>query len=217
MAEIAEPSRDVEHDLWRRTQILIHALSRRGICGPTYEEADETLRNHIASLATLAHNPPAELIFQDSRSLELLDQLEDLTNALDAKLEEIEAYRYEDTGSKINLCQLAFDTNEIEQVRCNLLAARFARHHALQVGLRPRKGRQPLYLYHEFVRRLHKVYVERLGRKGFSEKSNGTAEGDFVDLVFEVQAMLPASLQAADPKTVGSRILTAFSDFNPAE
>jgi hypothetical protein len=215
MTEIAEPTPDADHDNVRhRAQILLEALSRRGVCSATYEEVDENLRGRIAYLTMLAHNPPAEIMFQDTQSLKLLDEMQDLTVALDEKLEEIEAYLHENTGEKINVCQLAFDDEEIEHMRSILRAALHARHCALDIGLRPRKGRQPLHLYHEFVRCLHEVYVERLGRKGFSEKSGATAAGDFVDLIFEVQAMLPPSLQATDLKTVGSRILTAVSDFN---
>jgi hypothetical protein len=216
VAELAEPSSDVEQDiLLRRTQVLMDSLHRRNICAATFEEADDHLRSSIAYLITLAHNPPHEMIFQDARSIRLLDEVEALTLTLDQKLAELDAYGDEDTGSKVNLCQAAFYREEVEQLRGSLLATRLACQNARAVGIRPSgRGRQPLHVYYEFVRQLHEVYEEGMGRKGYSEK-NGTAEGDFVDLVFEAQSILPGSLQGTNLKTVGSRVLSAFADLIP--
>ncbi|WP_439361391.1 hypothetical protein [Bradyrhizobium sp. DASA03007] len=214
MAEFAEPSRDAEHDLRRRTQILIDALNRRGLCGATYEEADESLRSHFAGLTMLACNPPAHLMFQDARSVKLLNELGELASALDDKLEEIDSYSVIDTGEKINLCEFALPQDDIEQLRCTMQVLRLARHRAEEIGVRARRGRQTLPVFYEFVRRLHKLYKQRTGRKGFSEK-DGLVAGDFVELVFEAQQMLSPSLQSDSLKTVGTRVLAAFSGLNP--
>ncbi|MFK4726302.1 hypothetical protein ABIE89_007402 [Bradyrhizobium niftali] len=214
MADFAEPSRNAEHDLRRRTQILIDALSRRGLCGATYEEADENLRSHLAGLTMLASNPPAHQMFQDARSLELLKELGELASALDDKLEEIDRYSVVDTGEKINLCEFVLPQDDIEQLRCSMQALWLARERAEEIGLRARRGRPTLPLFYEFVRRLHKLYEQRAGRKGFSEKDSLVA-GDFVELVFDAQQMLSPSLQCDSLKTVGTRVLAAFSGSNP--
>ncbi|MCK1493272.1 hypothetical protein IVB14_23275 [Bradyrhizobium sp. 180] len=213
MAEIAEPSRDAEHDLRRRTQILVDALNRRGLCGATYEEADENLRSHLAGLTMLASNPPAFLMFQDRQSLVLLKELGELATALDDKLEEIDRYSVVDTGEKINLCEFVLPQDDIEQLRCTMQTLRLARQRAEEIGLRAKRGRQTLPLFYEFVRRLHDLYEQRAGRKGFTEVSGTGAKGDFVEFVLDAQKMLPTSLQC-DRKTIGSRVISAFAGTN---
>ena len=107
----------------------------------------------------LAHNPPAYLLFQDSRSVELLERPEEEASALDETLEEIDAHSFEETGSKINLCEFALPEYDIEEIRCIMQGLRFARQRAQEIGLRAARGREPLHLFYEFVRQLHKLYA----------------------------------------------------------
>lgn len=210
MAEFAEPS----HDFRRRTQILIDALSRRGLCDATYQDADENLRSHLAGLTMLASNPPAHRMFHDPQSVKLLKKLEGLASALDSKLEEIDRYSVVDTGEKINLCEFVLPQDDIEQIRCSMQALRLARQRAEEIGQRARRGRQTLPLFYEFVKRLHKLYEQRAGRKGFTEVSGKVAKGDFVEFVLDAQEMLPPTLRCDTLETVGSRVIAALSGTN---
>lgn len=161
----------------------------------------------------LASNPPAFLMFQDRQSLVLLKELGELATALDDKLEEIDRYSVVDTGEKINLCEFVLPQDDIEQLRCTMQTLRLARQRAEEIGLRAKRGRQTLPLFYEFVRRLHDLYEQRAGRKGFTEVSGTGAKGDFVEFVLDAQKMLPTSLQC-DRKTIGSRVISAFAGTN---
>jgi hypothetical protein len=195
---------------------IIETFEQHGVVFSSNSNVDQLLRFHAAGAAAQSYSTPDHLLFQDPTSRQLLDRLERVASQFGEVVEEVWEYGLDDAGAgKLNLCEGFFP----DQASCDaVLGTAIAVIHAAQAqkrfGIKPRgRGRQPLYPFYDFTRRLHAIYSFKTEQKGFYEK-DGTAVGDFIDLVFKAQSILPREMRHSDIRTVGNRILEAFKEKN---
>lgn len=121
------------------------------------------------------------------------------------------------TGDRINVAETLFDMDETEgEMAWMVTAISMRASGALGVGRPPgRRGQPPKLAYYQFVRDVHALYQARAGKKGYRE-IGGSAEGPFIELFAEAQAILPVGMRLKERTTIANRVLQAFTVSIPA-
>ena len=211
MAEMIVPPQPEVSEIERHheecSKVVRSAFDRKGV--PI--DSEEAWK--ISRIAVII---PDHLRFQDPYSKKLLEKTRRIAVELGECLEEIWSLDKGDIPDShlINLCEGFFPTEEdYEHTMGTLLALVSTAEMAVGFGAKGGKGRRPLFIFYAFVRDLQRTYLRSAGKKGFYEK-DGTAKGPFVDVVYEAQAILPSELQHRDKRTIGNRVLEAFTEKN---
>ena len=203
-------------------ETLLAAFRRQGVEFDPSSLRHQQLRWRLSSLATWSFAPPTELRTEDPVSRKLNERVERLAIQLREAIEAAWEYADEQTDKPetvlVETCQYMFPTNDsLREIQLSCLAIELASQEGARWTKQTagKRGRHKLWLFYVFVQRLHEIYIQSTGQRGFIEPSGaGTAEGPFVTLVHECQPLMPQDLRHSDVKTTGNRVLAALAEEN---
>ena len=181
--------------------------------------ADDVERWLTYSLAVYGRCPPTELRLADPASVALTERLAEAAYHARLALDAVEAHAARMSGrpesDRVEVCQFVFpDAEAAKSYRQMLWSLEVASAAASRTQtMQPSRGRPPLKVFHEFAQRLATLYSRRTGERGFVER-NGSAAGPLVEVIHEVQQILPKEYHHSDIRTTGKRLLAALAAEN---